>query len=222
MKELKNTIKVLHICIMILLGTTCTSQSIDGQLLGHEYIDLGLPSGTKWATHNIGSTKDTDYGEYYAWGELYSKKFYDIDNYKWYDEDKGLFIKYNYTERSKGEDILLELADDVANYTWGNGWRLPTKKECDELINGCLWTWIKDYKGCGISGYIGTSKTNGNTIFFPAAGYKELDDTMEFGEEAYYWTSTLYTSASFAYSFFPKNMGMSRRRWGLLVRAICK
>ena len=66
------------------------------------------------------------------------------------------------------------------------------------------------------------SKTNGNTIFFPAAGYKELDDTMEFGEEAYYWTSTLYTSASFAYSFFPKNMGMSRRRWGLLVRAICK
>lgn len=120
-------------------------------------IDLGLPSGTIWAGWNIGASKAEDPGGLYAWGETESKKifnhFYDVSNSK-------------YT-LAKGKTALIGSNDDVAHATWGNGWRMPSRKEVDELLTHCTFKRTT-YKGC--KGLMGTGP-NGNKIFFPCTGY---------------------------------------------------
>ena len=120
-------------------------------------IDLGLPSGTIGAGWNIGASKAEDPGGLYAWGETESKKifnhFYDVSNSK-------------YT-LAKGKTALIGSNDDVAHATWGNGWRMPSRKEVDELLTHCTFKRTT-YKGC--KGLMGTGP-NGNKIFFPCTGY---------------------------------------------------
>ena len=120
-------------------------------------IDLGLPSGTIWAGWTIGASKAEDPGGLYAWGETESKKifnhFYDVSNSK-------------YT-LAKGKTALIGSNDDVAHATWGNGWRMPSRKEVDELLTHCTFKRTT-YKGC--KGLMGTGP-NGNKIFFPCTGY---------------------------------------------------
>ena len=147
---------------------------------GHKYVDLGLPSGLKWATCNVGATKPEEYGNYYAWGETGSK---------------STLTKYN-TSSSKGtvaNKTVLELAADAAHVNWGGKWRMPTDAECQELIENCKWTWTDDYNGTGVKGRIVTSKTNGNHIFLPAAGYRNDGDLNGAGSHGHYWSSSRST-----------------------------
>jgi hypothetical protein len=90
--------------------------------MNRKFVDLGLPSGTLWATLNIGAFGIYDPGYYYAWGELEPKSYYDLDNYEFLKE--GNIQKYN------GEDNIkiLEPVDDVAHYLWGGNWKMPTKE----------------------------------------------------------------------------------------------
>lgn len=134
---------------------------------GHEYVDLGLPSGTLWAMCNVGATKPEEFGGYYAWGETEEKTDYSLENYKWCDGDEYSKTKYC-TDRyfGKVDNItILDPQDDVAHVKWGGSWRMPTIAEQNELLHECTWVWTTRR---GVEGYrvIGS---NGNSIFLPAA-----------------------------------------------------
>ena len=148
-----------------------------GTINGHDYVDLGL--SVKWATCNIGASSPSDYGNYYAWGETTTKSEYTEDNSKTYGKNIG--------------DISGNADYDAARANWGGTWRMPTKAEFEELINKCTWKWVT-YKGH--KGYKVTSKTNGNSIFFPAAGWRYGSSLNSVGETGYYWSSTPYESGT--------------------------
>ena len=142
-----------------------------------EAIDLGLPSGTKWASCNVGANEPEGYGGYYAWGETEEKGFYNESTYKY---------KQNGSWVGLGSDIS-GTQYDVARLKWGGNWRMPTKDEVRELIENCKYEWTTLN---GVKGGKFTSKTNGNSIFLPAAGYR-LDGALgDAGSWGYYWSST--------------------------------
>ena len=177
--------------------------TVSGKVGNYTYVDLGFPSGTKWATYNVGAAAPAEYGGYFSWGETTTKKEYEKYAYKWfsdydYYEHTVTVNKYcasNYCEIEDGLTVL-EQEDDAATVNWGSGWRMPTKAELLELLDGCKWTWVEDFEGTGKSGRLGTSLMNGNTIFLPAAGYYEGKRLLSVGSYGYYWSSTLYDEKS--------------------------
>ncbi len=139
---------------------------------GHEYVDLGLPSGLKWATCNVGATAPEAYGDYYAWGETAPKTIYNWSTYKWCNGSYDTQTKYC-TSSSYGtvdNKTVLDLADDAARANWGGAWRMPTDEEWTELRENCTWTWtnLNGKNGYEVKG------ANGNSIFLPAAGKKNV------------------------------------------------
>ena len=173
---------------------------------GHEYVDLGLPSGLKWATCNIGASSPEEYGDYYAWGEVNTKKEYTEDN---------SFMYGTPIDKISGNPRY-----DVARAKWGGSWRMPTREEFEELIDNCTWEWTT--KG-GHKGYKVTGR-NGNSIFLPAAGYR-YSDTYNAESYGYYWSATPGESdAQSAYylSFYSGSRSTSwdRRDCGLSVRPV--
>jgi hypothetical protein len=154
---------------------------------GYEWVDLGLPSGLKWATCNVGANKPEDYGDYFAWGETQPKDYYGWRTYKWCNGSYDTQTKYC-TDSYYGtvdDKTTLELSDDAANYNWGGAWRMPTMLEWSELIDNCSWTWA-DY------GHVVTGP-NGNSIFLPAAGYRDDSSLYDAGGDGYYWSCSLNT-----------------------------
>ena len=162
---------------------------------GHEYVDLGLPSGLKWATMNVGATKPEEYGDYFAWGETEPKP---KDNYSWSTYklelgtgDNGPFSKYN-TISSYGtvdNKAVLDPEDDAVHVNWAGSWRMPTDAEWTELRTKCTWTWTTQN---GVKGRKVTGR-NGNSIFLPAAGYRDVTWLYNVGSFGNYWSSSLYT-----------------------------
>jgi hypothetical protein len=167
---------------------------------GHDWVDLGLPSGLKWAVCNVGADSPEGYGFYFAWGETSYKNEYKLSEYK-YGSAKEL-TKYC-TKSSYGKDgftdskVTLDLSDDAARVNWEGSWRMPTKAELDELREHCTWTLTALNN---VKGYQVISNTNGNSIFLPAAGYYGglgLNYTGSFG---YYWSGSLDSGNPF-YAF---------------------
>ena len=213
-------------------GTNNIQAGATGIENGHEWVDLGLPSGLKWATCNVGATKPEEYGDYYAWGETTPKDYYDWNTYK-YCADWNELTKYC-TDSDDGKDgfadykTILDLEDDAARVNWCGKWRMPTLAEWKELCENCAWKWTDDYNGTGVAGRIVTSTTNGNSIFLPAAGYRyndELDNADDYGR---YWSSSLRTDyPDFAWdvdfhSGHVYRYNYSYRDCGLSVRAVCE
>ena len=200
-------------------------RAYDGIENGYYYVDLGLPSGLKWAACNVGATAPEAYGNYYAWGETSTKSTYDWNTYKW--ENESGFTKYNIDSRYGTVDnkTVLELADDAAAVNWGGAWRMPTDAEWTELRENCTWTRTSDYNGTGVAGRIVTSKTNGNSIFLPAAGYRHYDDLNRAGSYGYYWSSSLDTDhpndawAVYFYSSYEERSSYNRC-YGYSVRPV--
>ena len=162
---------------------------------GYEWVDLGLPSGTKWAACNVGATSPEEYGNYYAWGETEPKTIYDWSTYKWCNGSNTTLTKYN-TDSDYGtvdDKTVLDPEDDAAAVNWGGAWRMPTDEEWTELRENCEWTWTDDYNGTGVKGRIVTSNINGNSIFLPAAGCRDYDDLNFAGDSGDYWSSSLCT-----------------------------
>lgn len=156
---------------------------------GHEYVDLGLPSGLKWATCNVGASSPEEYGGYYAWGETEEKRNYDWSTYKWCNGDAYSMTKYC-TSSSYGtvdNKTVLDPQDDVAHVKWGGSWRMPTLEEQKELLNSCTWTWTTQN---GVNGYEVTGP-NGNSIFLPAAGYRYGTVLSLSGSYGGFWSSSL-------------------------------
>ncbi len=154
-------------------------------------VDLGLPSGTLWASWNVGATAPEEYGGYYAWGEIEEKNYYDWTTYKWCNGSASKMTKYC-TESGYGivdNKILLEPGDDVAHMMWGDGWRMPTHAEINELYSNCKWEK-------SINGYKLTSNSNGNSIILPASGYHYGAFIYSDGSVGIYWCNTLYSGSS--------------------------
>lgn len=160
----------------------------------HAYIDLGLPSGTLWAKCNIGAIVPEGYGNYYSWAEIEKKELYRWDTYKWCNVD-GELIKYcnvSYYGYNGFTDNLTTLLpeDDAATANWGNGWRMPTKAQWEELYQNTSNTWTTQN---GVYGVLFTA-SNGHSLFLPAAGFRCDDERDNVGGlGSYYWSSSLYT-----------------------------
>ena len=150
---------------------------------GHEWVDLGLPSGILWATCNVGATKPEEEGYFYAWGETSPKDTYSNKNYKFFKRRflTDVLLKYS----SKDLNNRLDLIDDAASANWGGKWRMPTVDEMSELREKCKWEWTTQGS---LQGYRVTSGTNGNSIFLPAAGSKVDSELLNGGK---YWSSSL-------------------------------
>ena len=191
----------------------------------HEYVDLGLPSGLKWATCNVGASSPEDYGGYYAWGETEEKSWYHWNAYKWCKGTIDTLTKY--CRRSSYGTVdnktVLDPEDDVAHVKWGANWRMPTFEEQIELRNYCSrkWTALN-----GVNGYEVTGP-NGNSIFLPAAGYRGGSSLYDSGSGGYYWSSSLSGDQSYYVfsSYFDSSYygwDYSKRDIGLSVRPVCE
>ena len=172
----------------------------------YEDVDLGLPSGLKWAKCNIGAETETDYGVFFQWGEtsgisgsLLGK--YSDENYSWasYTHCNGsetTLTKYN-NDNSLGtvdNKTTLESIDDAATQIMGSDWRTPTKAELQELLNGTTNKWIDDYNGTGVNGWKFTSKKDSSKyIFIPAAGYCVNGSVSDVGNCSDVLSSSLHT-----------------------------
>ena len=158
------------------------TNSITGTINGREWIDLGLPSGLKWATCNVGASSPEDYGDYFAWGETETKSEYTESNSLTY----GLTISGLHSQGYIDVGGNLTPSHDAATANWGGSWRMPTEDEIKELIDECTWTWTTQG---GVKGYKVTGP-NGNHIFLPVAGYRSGSSLYYAGEYGYYWSST--------------------------------
>ena len=181
------------------MATTARAQ--ENMINGHEYVDLGLPSGTLWATCNVGATNPEEYGDYFAWGETVGCKIndshsFDWANYKWCNGSKDKLTKYcdksNYGNNGFTDNKTeLDLEDDAAYVNWGPAWRIPSYEQLEELINSNYtdieWTTLN-----GVVGHFITSKINGKSIFMPAAGYRSVSSLNNRGE-GHYWSRSLFT-----------------------------
>lgn len=165
-------------------------------------IDLGLPSGTLWASCNLGATNPEDYGNYYAWGETEEKDYYYWDNYMCEDAECGTTKDPIYIWN--GNKLYADIAGskfDVATSKWGPSWQMPSSTQMDELLNECIWTWCDGdktkYNGTNIKGYIISSKVNNNKIFLPAAGNYYKDELLYENESCLYWSSSQFDGSAF-------------------------
>ena len=164
----------------------------------YEYVDLGLPSGLKWAKCNIGATSETEDGDYFQWGETTSDTVYDWAHYKYCNGSSTTMTKYC-TKRSYGtvdNKTTLEPMDDAATQIMGGDWRMPTASEFQELYGNTTNEWFTNYNGTGVRGMKFTSKTNGKSIFFPASGFAAGTGVDHRGTYGKYWSSSLYQSRS--------------------------
>ena len=191
----------------------------DGEIAGHGYVDLGLPSGKKWATCNVGANSPEDYGDYFAWGETSPKANYTIDTYQhWNDADGDGF--WGGGESTINFDISGNAQYDAATANWGGSWRMPTEDEMQELVDYCEWEWTQ-VNGVNGSKVIGP---NGSCIFLPAAGVC-YDTLLDFdGEGGYYSSSSPSDLCRLAYILYFSNglevMDDYHRHNGRTVRPI--
>ncbi len=204
-----------------------TTEASTGTVNGHAWVDLGLPSGTRWATCNVGASTPTAYGNYYAWGETTPKDEYTWSTYQHANGSENTLTKYcNDAEYGDGGFVdnltTLELEDDAASANWGSGWRIPTSAEMQELFDYCTHTWTTQ---SGVNGRLITG-LNGNSIFLPAAGYSYGSEFYNAGYHGFYWSSSLdsgLTRYARYLDFYSGSYSMnySRRCYGLAVRPVC-
>lgn len=209
-------------------GKTYDFRPTTGTENGHTWVNLGLPSGLKWASCNVGATTPEGYGDYYAWGETTTKEDYSWATYKHANGAYYKLTKYC-TNASFGDNgftddkTTIEPEDDAAAANWGEEWHIPTDAEWKELRTQCTWTWTTQN---GVNGYQVTSTTNGNSIFLPAAGYRLGTGLDLAGSNGLYLSSSLSTDGPsgawylrFASDYVRRYS--SNRYNGFSVRPVC-
>ena len=189
--------------------------SLEGSINGHKWIDLGLPSGLKWAECNVGATLPEESGDYFAWGETRPKSDYSAVSSLTYKVPYESLLKNGIVDESG----TLIKNHDAARTSWGGTWRMPTEEEFSELITSCKWT-IASFND--VNGYLVTGP-NKKSIFLPAASFRQnmsLDNVGEFGD---YWSSSMikdlsgvacslgYSSKSFGQRRYARYAGRSVR-----------
>lgn len=241
---MKNDI-ILKELVLLILVSISSHPAFSDNIGGHEYVDLGLPSGTLWAKCNLGAKSEKDPGQYFAWGENKSKdgKLYTRASYKYHRQKtivnqvksiKYLLTKYNY-DRTYGDvdkKIELDNSDDAVISQWGDLWCTPTSKQIYELVENCKWESFYENERL----FVKVIGSNNNYIIFPIAGYyieNEANNSKgnyksyiyNKGDYSYYWTKTLSTLApNYAMAF---QVGYSKyratsipRKMGVNIKAV--
>ena len=188
-----------YFSFLLLLATCLVGSSVfcSWSKEDHDYVDLGLPSGTLWATCNVGANSPEEYGDYFAWGEIEPKNDYIVSTYKYCKGTFSTLTKYctNSSCGTVDNKTELEPSDDAATANWGSGWQMPSFEQCRELYNSSYttttWTTMNGKYGRKI-----TSKSNGNSIFLPAAGYRRGTSLDSAGSFGCYWSRSLYAGYS--------------------------
>lgn len=172
---------------------------------GHAYVDLGLPSGTLWATMNVGASLETNYGNYYQYGK-----------------GTAQYIETSSDSNYSGTENPLDSSVDTASQVWGGDWHMPTRTQMQELTANTTYAWVTDYNGSGINGGLFTAQ-NGNSVFFPAAGSWYDGSQFGVGSEGCYWSSSPNDS-DIAYVLYfvngDKGVGDNYRERGSSVRPV--
>ena len=184
--KMKKTAKLFFIAILLL---TCVHVSAQKK---HKYVDLGLPSGTMWATCNLGANNPEDYGDYLAWGENTPKAKYNWSNYK-FCKGSNKTLTRNCNNPKFGYNGFIDNyyglngGDDPACHNWGLGWHIPSIEHWEELYNNTTSTWT-----CrnGVYGMLFTGR-NGKSIFLPAAGYRTDGELNLAGSNCVYWSDAI-------------------------------
>lgn len=197
---MNRTLKAIAVLMLIMVfAVSCKKPDVpNDDYVTHDYVDLCLPSGTLWATCNVGATTPEGYGDHFAWGETRPGA-----SCNW--------LTY----------AILMPSEDAATANWGASWRTPTKEEWQELNDCCTSIWTTQN---GVNGRLFTSD-NGNSIFLPSAGFLWGDDLMCVGSDGFYWSSSLYTGSStdaWGFDFDTDRCGVyySYRDDGRSVRAV--
>ena len=178
-------------------------------------VDLGLPSGTLWAAGNIGTELPWETGKYFAWGETTG-----------YTSEQVISGMRAFNEASYTASVIsadLTLVQDAAHVNLGGNWRMPTKAEYQELLDNCTMMWTANYSGTGVAGRVFTSKVNGNSLFFPAAGRCDDSSVSSVGSYGYYMSASWKSSSSaFSLNFYSSNhyISSSYRFYGQSVRGV--
>lgn len=172
-----------------------------GSINGYEYVDLGLPSGIKWATCNVGAISPYDVGDYYAWGETETKPEYWLNN--------------------STDTVIMDISGnpeyDVARKKWGTSWRMPTAKELEELVDLCIWKWNSYSLHQSYYEIIGP---NGLSITLPCSGYIRRTE-IKYSYEAYYWSSTPSDKYSYeAYALSDDYVRIKDKDYGMPIRPV--
>ncbi len=234
--------RILALAIAAAALLTLTTSCLLSLLLNDEpsgtnnAVDLGL--SVKWATCNLGASSPEESGSFYAWGETKAKDKFTWSNYKWTYEEKSTYgdpillrSKYNSNSNLGKVDkkTKLDTDDDAARSKLGGKWRMPTKAELQELIDKCDMTWTTKN---GVKGMEIKSKSNGNSIFIPAAGlYGPVGNTnptggdkSEVGKSCYVWSSQCGTDGQVMALCLKSNYkGIlnAGRDQGLTIRPVC-
>ncbi|MBE6319530.1 MAG: DUF1566 domain-containing protein [Bacteroidales bacterium] len=197
--------KVSIICIVLCLSFSCERESEIVFSPAGVPVDLGL--SVKWASCNVGANSPEGYGDYFAWGEVIPKNKFSYAGYLYRDNPK-----------------ILPPHADAATVNWGGAWRMPTDAELTELREQCTWTWTSQN---GVNGYKVTSKSNGNSIFLPAAGYRHDSSFDGAGWHGDYWSSSHNAGRpNCAWGVYFDSGSVDRdyygyRYYGLSVRPVC-
>ena len=234
------TVAALMLMTAVVCAAGCTkpdepnngggNNGVNGTYNNHDYVNLGLPSGTLWATCNVGATTPEGYGDYFAWGETEPKAIYNWSTYKYANGatwDIPQLTKYcnksSYCYNGFTDNLTtLQPSDDAATANWGSGWRMPTHEEWAELYQNTTNTWTTRN---GVNGRLFTA-SNGNSVFLPASGSRWDDELDYAGTSGYYRSSSLYTdnpydawNLSFN-SYYASVSDYYYRNYGLSVRPV--
>ena len=199
------------------LGSIKCLPKLEDPYNGYDYVDLGLPSGLKWATCNVGATSPEEYGLYFAWGETIGFTSDQVEN------GERVFDEASYTASVISVDLTPE--QDAARANLGGNWRMPTYDECQELIDNCNVVWTDDYNGTGVKGSVFTSRINGNSIFLPATGRCRNSSVDAVGLLGLYLSASWYSSSdNWVLGLYSGDnvLGHFDRYYGLSVRGVCE
>lgn len=219
MKEITKNVAVLMLMIMVTCVTGCESKIVSAKqkTVDHVFVDLGLPSGTLWATCNIGASTPESYGDYFAWGETQPKATCNWSTYKFIND--SMVSKY-----TKNDGLfILQASDDVASVKWGRSCHMPSYDEWNELIMYCKQSWITRN---GVNGKLFTASNN-NSIFLPAGGYHMDSILNEVGKIGYYWSSSAnedYDNSAYFFYFYSDDCDINSfggRCSSMSVRPVC-
>lgn len=214
-----------QVCVLdsiVLVGEaepTVTTYPVDGYKNDFGYVDLGLPSGLKWATYNLGAIKPEEHGDYFSWGEAKTKSNFSESSSFTYERTPSRLEGYGVID-SQGN---LLPSYDAATSNWGDEWRMPTRAEYDELIDYCDWSWT-DFNG--VKGYKVTSKSNSSKwIFFSASGYYDGSLNYNVTKTAGYWSTTVvedseYRSWNLSFDSSSFEMYGGSRDYGNTIRPV--
>ncbi len=225
-----NTVYYVRAFAVTLDGTFYGDELSFTTLDDPEYVDLGLPSGTLWATCNVGANAPEEYGDYFAWGETQPKDYYSWSTYQysnggttWQNPNLTKYCNnssYGYNGFTDNLTTLLP-EDDAATANWGSDWRMPTYDEWVELCQNTTMTLTTQN---GVNGRLFTAN-NGNSLFLPAAGYRSYSSLSYAGSDGHYWSSSLGTDYPVGAWYFSFGSGYccmssSDRNYGRSVRAV--